>query len=85
LGHNYPNPFNPQTTIAVALPQAGQLKLAVYDVRGQLVEMIADRHLPAGEYKFVWNPKVSISSGLYFYKLEVSGKFEQTKKLLYLK
>ena len=85
LGQNYPNPFNPQTTIQVSIPESGQLKLVIFDVRGQIVETITDDYFSAGKYKFIWNPKSSISSGVYFYQLDIPGKFIQTKKLLFIK
>jgi hypothetical protein len=85
LEQNYPNPFNPQTTIQVSLPESGHLNLIIFDVRGKIVETISDGYFSAGIHKFMWKPKSSVASGIYFYQLEIAGKFLQTKKLLFLK
>ncbi|HOS65674.1 MAG TPA: right-handed parallel beta-helix repeat-containing protein [Candidatus Latescibacteria bacterium] len=70
---NAPNPFNPVTTIRFALPEAGHVTLAVYDVRGVLVRTLADRSLPAGAHAVVWDGYDTmgreVASGVYVYRL----------------
>ncbi|MCB5230341.1 MAG: T9SS type A sorting domain-containing protein, partial [Candidatus Cloacimonas sp.] len=65
---NYPNPFNPETTISFNLPMASEVELSIYNIKGQLVERVINRPMEAGQHKIVWNGN-DVSSGLYFYKL----------------
>jgi hypothetical protein len=75
---NYPNPFNPSTTIKYSLPSAGHLKLSVYNVRGQLVKTLIDGVRPAGaDQTVVWDGTddrgSSAASGVYFYEARALG------------
>jgi hypothetical protein len=79
---NYPNPFNPTTTVAAALPQAGDYTLTIYNVTGQKVAEFAG-HADAGILEVEWNA-ASQASGVYFYKLNVNN-FTETKKMVLLK
>ncbi len=86
---NYPNPFNPTTTIRYSLPEAARVTLAVYDVNGQLVRMLAhDVKRPAGVFEAEWNGTDSkgrpVASGVYFYRL-VAGSEQVTRKAVLLK
>ncbi|MFZ1978969.1 MAG: YCF48-related protein [Bacteroidota bacterium] len=83
LSQNYPNPFNPSTTIAFALPSRSFVTLKIYDMLGREVALLASEELAAGNYTRQWNA-ASLSSGIYFYRLE-AGSFIQTKKLILLK
>jgi len=83
LRGNYPNPFNPQTTIYYQLPKAGHVKLQVFDLTGRLIETLVDENQPTGEYSKIWNA-VSVSSGIYFYRLETKD-FTSVKKCVKLK
>ncbi|PKN74365.1 MAG: hypothetical protein CVU49_09095 [Candidatus Cloacimonetes bacterium HGW-Cloacimonetes-2] len=73
LYQNYPNPFNPSTTISYSLPEAGQVKLEIFNLRGQLVQVLTDSREPAGEHLKVWNGTDqsgnAVASGVYFYRL----------------
>jgi len=73
LYQNYPNPFNPSTTISYSLPEAGQVKLEIFNLRGQLVQVLTDSREPAGEHHKVWNGTDqsgnAVASGVYFYRL----------------
>lgn len=86
LGQNYPNPFNPTTNIKFNIPSASNVKLSVYNVKGQLVKTLVDNNLPAGEHHVSWNGvdnnNNSVASGVYFYKLEANGQSEMRKMLL---
>ncbi len=84
---NYPNPFNPSTTIKYSMPKAGHLKLSIYNVRGQLVKTMIDGERPAGaDQTIVWdgtnNQGSSVSSGVYFYEARTGGEVQVQKMAL---
>ncbi|HET54196.1 MAG TPA: T9SS type A sorting domain-containing protein [Ignavibacteria bacterium] len=83
LYQNYPNPFNPSTQIKFAIPQAGVVKLKVYDILGRLVTTLVDRELNAGNHKVTFNAG-DLSSGVYLYSIN-AGEFNETKKLILLR
>lgn len=88
LGNNYPNPFNPETTIRFDLAKTGKSKLEVFNVKGQLIRTLADGNIEAGYHSIKWNGRddkgKQTSSGVYFYKLTTDGKC-LTNKMLMLK
>jgi len=85
LHQNYPNPFNPTTTISFDLAEAGDVKLAIYNVKGELVNMIASGKHGAGTHTAAWNGvdrnSQPAGSGVYFYRL-TTDKISLTKKML---
>lgn len=85
---NYPNPFNPSTTIRFTLPQAGQVRLDVYDVSGAHVTTLVNGLRPQGENTVTWNAKngsgQNVSTGIYFYRIR-SGNDVLTRKMILLK
>lgn len=83
LSQNFPNPFNPSTTIRYALPQAGDVTLKVYNLVGNEIETLVSDKQSAGKHEIRWNP-VGLPSGVYFYRLKIEG-FVQTKKLILIK
>ncbi|MBK7631175.1 MAG: T9SS type A sorting domain-containing protein [Ignavibacteriales bacterium] len=83
LSQNYPNPFNPSTKISWQSPIAGNQTLKIYDVLGNEVETLVNEYKPAGSYEVEFNAS-SLSSGIYFYKLQ-AGEFIQTRKMILLK
>ncbi len=83
LEQNYPNPFNPVTHIKYSVPKTGKVSLRVYDVLGNLVEILAEGNLSAGVYNAEFDGS-ALSSGIYFYTLEAPG-FKETKKLSLIK
>ena len=89
LADNFPNPFNPATTIKYALPQAADVELTVYNVVGQPVRTLVAEHQSAGRYVVEWDATNdsghSLSSGMYFYRLQAGGEFREIKKMLLLK
>jgi hypothetical protein len=83
LSQNYPNPFNPKTTISYQLPKSAMVKLSIYNVACQLVEVLVSDHKNAGYHTVLWDA-VNVSSGLYFYRIE-AGKFTEVKKCVFIK
>ncbi|MFZ1289660.1 MAG: YCF48-related protein [Melioribacteraceae bacterium] len=83
LEQNYPNPFNPGTTIEYSIPQKSQVTIKVYDLLGREITTLINEEKPAGNY-FVKFDGGSLTSGVYFYRLQ-SNSFSQTRKLLLLK
>ena len=85
LDQNYPNPFNPTTEINFALPTAGHVSLTIYNVLGQEVERLVDKHMDAGNHTVTWEAS-NYSSGVYFYRLIADNdKFVKTNKMMVLK
>jgi len=88
LKQNFPNPFNPSTTIRYSITSPEYVSIKVYDVSGQLVKEITKDHNQAGEYEVVWDGKNKfgkrVSSGTYFYQLSV-GDYVEAKKMILLK
>lgn len=87
LRQNYPNPFNPATSIQFTLlGGGGGVKLAIYNVNGQVVRTLVDGTLPGGPHKVVWNGKddrgLSAASGVYFCRLETDGETRVRKMAL---
>jgi hypothetical protein len=83
LSENYPNPFNPETEIRFALPENSNVKLTVYNILGQIVEVLVDSEMQAGYHALQWSGK-DVSSGVYFYQL-TTDKFTDTKRMILMK
>ncbi len=83
LSQNYPNPFNPSTEISVSLKQAGVMSLKVYNVLGEVVDVVVQGYKPAGVYSYDVNMD-QFASGVYFYTLR-EGANMLTKKMVLLK
>ena len=83
LEDNYPNPFNPTTTIPYVLPETSDVRLDIYNVSGQLVQTLVNEQQPEGRYEQQFNAS-QLASGMYFYRLIVND-FVNTKRLLLIK
>jgi hypothetical protein len=83
LSSNYPNPFNPSTTIRYSLAETERVTLNIYDLLGREVFKLLDEEKPAGEYEIKWNA-ASFPSGAYFVRMQ-AGQFSETRKLLLMK
>ncbi|MDP8322895.1 MAG: T9SS type A sorting domain-containing protein [Candidatus Stygibacter australis] len=85
---NYPNPFNPETQITFNLPEAEHVNLSVYNLKGQLVKLLADEVLPTGNNSLIWDGKNEtsrkVSSGIYLLRLK-SNNETTTKKIMLIK
>jgi len=88
LAQNWPNPFNPVTTIAFSIKESGHVSLRIYDAAGRLVTTLVDESRPAGSYSTEWNgcrpDGTQAASGVYFYRL-TAGEFIQTRKMVLLR
>ena len=80
---NYPNPFNPSTTIKYNLPTEAQVKLEIYDILGRQIATLEDGQKPAGYHQIVWDAS-DMSSGVYFYKL-TAGNYNETRRMMLVK
>lgn len=85
---NHPNPFNPQTTIAFGLVEAGRVVVDVYNVKGQHVVTLADGEYQSGYHEIVWNgvdaDSKPVSSGIYFYRMQTTN-YRQIRKMMLMK
>ena len=88
LSQNFPNPFNPETTLRYALPKISDVSLVVYNLMGQEVMRWDEDAQPPGYYQKIWNGRnrsgSPVASGMYIYRL-VAGNFVQTRKMMFLK
>jgi len=84
LKNNYPNPFNSKTTIEFSIPGTGFTTLKIFNILGQVVEVLVSQKLSSGNYKYTWDAS-DFSSGVYFFRLETDQRFVSINKLLLLK
>jgi tetratricopeptide (TPR) repeat protein len=84
---NYPNPFNPTTTIKFGI-NSSHVTIDIFNVKGQKIRSLVDSVYPAGEHSVVWNGNDdsgrSVGSGIYFYRIN-AGEYNATKKMLLIK
>ncbi len=83
LARNYPNPFNPVTTIAYELPEDSPVTLTIYNTSGQITDVLRDEYQTAGRHSATWDGS-DMPSGLYFFSLTWNG-FTQTGKMVLMK
>lgn len=83
LSQNFPNPFNPSTSIIYAVPQRGNVTLRVFDALGREAGTLVNEVQSPGTYKAEWNGE-GLSSGLYYYRL-TSGTYSETKRMMLVK
>lgn len=88
LNNNYPNPFNPNTKISFSIKETGFVSLRVFNTRGQLVKTLISEKLEEGVHFTNWNGRdnsnKSVSSGIYFYKMDTKN-YSSTRKMILLK
>jgi len=86
--NNYPNPFNPTTTISFSTPKTSKCELIIYNIKGQEVKRLVSGTKNRGIYKIVWNSDDNngkkVTSGVYFYRLNIDGHVS-TKKMVLMK
>ena len=83
LSQNYPNPFNPSTTIKFTMPKGDNVKLVIFDILGREVKTLVNEFKSSGSYEVNFDAS-TLSSGVYFYRLE-AGEFTDTKRMLLVK
>ena len=83
LCQNFPNPFNPSTTIKYSLPKASKVKLALFNLLGEEVATLVNEEKVAGKYEVEFSAS-KLPSGVYFYQLK-AGEFIAVKKMILLK
>jgi hypothetical protein len=84
LANNYPNPFNPSTTIEFGLNVAGNVEIAVYDVTGRMVATLQNGLMTAGNHTMEWAPSADMASGIYFLRMTATD-FSQVQKMTFVK
>ncbi|NIO28947.1 MAG: T9SS type A sorting domain-containing protein, partial [Candidatus Latescibacteria bacterium] len=89
LSYNYPNPFNPVTTLRYDVPSPGSVvSIVIYNIKGQAVKRLMNQYKAPGFHSIAWNGKddrgESVASGIYFVQMKAEG-FRQTRKLVLLK
>jgi len=88
LKNNFPNPFNPETTISFSLKTAGHVRLEIFNVRGQKVKVLVNDFKEIGSHSVVWNGTddigQSVGSGMYFYLMSTDG-YSGVKRMILLK
>lgn len=86
---NYPNPFNPKTSINFSIQKDSNVELTIYNIKGRKIKTILNQTLKKGKHSFIWSGTdkegTSVSSGIYFLKLIVNNETELTKRCLLLK
>lgn len=83
ISQNYPNPFNPVTTINYEIEKTGLVKIAIYDILGNEVDIPINQVINAGVHKLVYDAS-KIPAGIYFYRMEIFD-FRQTRKMIIIK
>ncbi|MFQ5639448.1 MAG: FlgD immunoglobulin-like domain containing protein, partial [bacterium] len=85
---NYPNPFNPSTTISFELSGPSEVKLHIYNLKGQLVRTLVDGSFNAGSHSVLWDGRDErarrVTSGLYVTRMQ-AGEFVQHHKMMLIK
>ncbi|KQC06498.1 MAG: hypothetical protein APR54_01635 [Candidatus Cloacimonas sp. SDB] len=88
LKNNYPNPFNPETTIEFSIPEDKLIELSIYNLKGQKVKTLLSEVIESGSHSVIWDGKDQhnkpVSSGIYFYNLS-TGSSNLTKKMILIK
>ena len=86
LFENYPNPFNPSTTISFSLPFADKVSLDIFNLKGQKITTLYSGDLPPGTHSLVWNGRdqnqSAVASGVYLYRLQTGNRVETRKMML---
>lgn len=88
LKGNYPNPFNPNTTIAYSVKEAGDVKIDIYNLKGQHIKSLVERSMTPGEYSTMWDGLDSagnpVASGVYLYKMKTKD-YQAIKRMMLMK
>jgi len=86
---NYPNPFNPSTTIEFSIQNIFNVEITIFNTKGQIIKTLIHNEFAKGNYSVIWNGndefEKPVSSGIYYYKLNINGKTKAVRKCLLLK
>ena len=89
LGNNFPNPFNPSTTIHLAVPKTTDIRLVIYNILGQEIRVLYEGTAEAGRHWYFWNGKdpqgQTVPSGIYLYNLTSSEGTNISRKMILMK
>jgi hypothetical protein len=83
LNQNYPNPFNPTTILSYTLKTDGKVKLTVYNLVGQVVQVLVNEYQPSGYYEYTFDAS-ELPAGIYLYKLQL-GDYSSVKRMTLIK
>jgi len=82
---NYPNPFNPETTISYALKDPGRVNIGIYNLKGQLIRTLVNSDQPSGRYAVLWNGRDdqgrAVGSGIYYYRMQAKD-YQATRRMI---
>ena len=85
---NFPNPFNPETTIRFTLSHAENVEINIYNVRGQLIRTLVNGYVNGGRHNVVWNGLNDngnpVGSGVYFYRM-TAGEYQSVRRMMLIK
>ena len=88
MSPNYPNPFNPSTTISYQVPRQSDVRIEIYNMLGQKIRALLNDHKDPGVYQMVWDGRndagVQVGSGVYLYRM-IASDFVQTRKMILMK
>jgi len=86
---NYPNPFNPTTTISFSIPKDSKVELSIYNIKGQKVKQLISEQFSTGQHSVVWDGRddnnLPVGSGIYFYTLKINGNSKAINKMILIK
>jgi hypothetical protein len=86
LFQNYPNPFNSETTISFSIPNDSQVKIYIYNIKGEKIKILTNDNLKSGQHNLIWDGRDEnnkpVSSGIYLYKMETDNYFEIKRAIL---
>lgn len=89
VSSNYPNPFNPSTTISYSVKETSRVRIDVYNIKGQLVRTLVDEEKNTGQHMIQWhgvdNRGRTVASGVYFYTVSIGDEFRKTQRMMLLK
>lgn len=89
LFNAFPNPFNPTTTIEFSIQNNSNVELSIFNIKGQKIKTLTNNDFTKGNHSIIWNGDdnfgKAVSSGIYYYKLNINGKTEAGKKCLLMK
>jgi len=87
--YNYPNPFNPSTTISFSIQNNSNVEVTIFNILGQKVKLLSKAFFKSGEHSIIWNGNndmgVKVCTGIYLYKLDVNGKTKDINQCILLK